>query len=40
MTMGSDWSGKFDEFNDICEVIILDRTKNISTTETIDKILN
>lgn len=39
MTMGSDWSGKFDEFNDICKVIILERTKNISTTETIDKIL-
>jgi glycerol-3-phosphate cytidylyltransferase len=38
MTMGSDWDGKFDELNDICEVVILKRTENISTTETIEKI--
>ena len=38
MTMGSDWDGKFDELNDICEVVILKRTENISTTKTIEKI--
>jgi glycerol-3-phosphate cytidylyltransferase len=39
LVMGSDWSGKFDEFNDICEIKILERTENISTTETIKKII-
>jgi glycerol-3-phosphate cytidylyltransferase len=40
LVMGSDWSGKFDEFNDICEIKILDRTENISTTEIVQKIKN
>lgn len=31
--MGSDWVGKFDELSDICEVVYLDRTENISTTD-------
>ncbi|HHB1597062.1 TPA: adenylyltransferase/cytidyltransferase family protein, partial [Vibrio campbellii] len=31
--MGDDWQGKFDELNDICEVVYLARTKEISTTE-------
>ncbi|WP_282111047.1 glycerol-3-phosphate cytidylyltransferase [Shewanella algicola] len=31
--MGDDWQGKFDELNDICEVVYLQRTKDISTTE-------
>ncbi|EGU9377538.1 adenylyltransferase/cytidyltransferase family protein [Vibrio parahaemolyticus] len=31
--MGDDWKGKFDELNDICEVVYLPRTKEISTTE-------
>ncbi|ODS09929.1 Glycerol-3-phosphate cytidylyltransferase [Vibrio scophthalmi] len=31
--MGDDWHGKFDEFNDICQVIYLPRTENISTTD-------
>ncbi|MEG0279241.1 MAG: glycerol-3-phosphate cytidylyltransferase [Morganella sp. (in: enterobacteria)] len=31
--MGNDWEGKFDELKNICEVIYLDRTKNISTTK-------
>lgn len=31
--MGDDWNGKFDSLNDICEVIYLPRTKDISTTE-------
>ena len=38
LVMGSDWSGKFDEFNDICKIKILDRTENISTTEIVEKI--
>ena len=36
--MGDDWSGKFDEFSDICEVHYLPRTPSISTTELIEKI--
>ncbi len=30
--MGSDWKGKFDNLKEYCDVIYLDRTKNISTT--------
>ncbi len=33
LIMGDDWKGKFDELNDICKVIYLPRTKNISTTK-------
>tara|TARA_R110002167_G_scaffold366448_1_gene597388 strand:- start:9877 stop:10293 length:417 start_codon:yes stop_codon:yes gene_type:complete len=36
LVMGDDWQGKFDEFNDICEVIYLPRTPSISTTELIE----
>jgi len=38
LVMGDDWAGKFDEFNDICEVIYLPRTPSISTTALIEKI--
>ncbi len=38
LIMGDDWTGRFDEYKDICEVIYLPRTKDISTTELIDKI--
>jgi glycerol-3-phosphate cytidylyltransferase-like family protein len=38
LAMGDDWAGKFDEFNDICQVVYLPRTVGISTTETIQKI--
>lgn len=31
--MGSDWTGKFDFLNDLCEVIYLSRTPEISTTK-------
>lgn len=31
-TVGSDWIGTFDYLKDYCEVIYLDRTKNISST--------
>jgi glycerol-3-phosphate cytidylyltransferase len=32
LAMGDDWAGKFDCFNDICKVIYLPRTNDISTT--------
>lgn len=31
--MGSDWQGKFDELNEHCEVVYLERTQDISSTE-------
>lgn len=30
--IGDDWKGKFDNLEDICKVVYLPRTKNISTT--------
>ena len=32
-TVGSDWVGKFDYLNEFCEVIYLDRTMGVSSTE-------
>lgn len=31
--MGNDWDGKFDFLKDYCDVVYLERTKNISTTQ-------
>lgn len=31
--MGDDWEGKFDELSELCEVIYLPRTPEISTTK-------
>ncbi|MBU3002094.1 adenylyltransferase/cytidyltransferase family protein [Paraglaciecola arctica] len=31
--MGNDWQGKFDNLQDLCEVIYLSRTPTISTTQ-------
>ncbi|GAB6072194.1 glycerol-3-phosphate cytidylyltransferase [Venenivibrio stagnispumantis] len=31
--MGNDWKGKFDFLKEYCEVVYLDRTKDISTTQ-------
>lgn len=31
--MGNDWQGKFDFLKNLCQVVYLDRTPNISTTE-------
>lgn len=31
--MGDDWVGKFDDLSDLCEVLYLPRTKDVSTTE-------
>jgi glycerol-3-phosphate cytidylyltransferase len=36
--IGDDWKGKFDDLKDICTVVYLDRTKDISTTEIINDI--
>lgn len=36
--MGNDWEGRFDEYNDVCQVKYFDRTPSISTTEIIEKI--
>lgn len=33
LVMGDDWKGRFDEFKDICAVVYLERTHNISTTQ-------
>jgi choline-phosphate cytidylyltransferase len=38
LVMGDDWRGRFDEFQDICEVVYLPRTPAISTTALIEKI--
>ena len=38
LVMGDDWSGRFDEFKDLCEVVYLPRTPAISTTALIEKI--
>ena len=32
-TIGNDWEGKFDFLKEHCEVVYLDRTEGISTTE-------
>lgn len=31
--MGDDWSGKFDDLKDICDVVYLSRTPEVSTTK-------
>ncbi|HAE79404.1 adenylyltransferase/cytidyltransferase family protein [Morganella morganii] len=36
--MGNDWLGKFDDLNDICNVIYLDRTDDISSTDIKNKL--
>jgi len=38
LVMGDDWKGKFDEFKDICDVIYLERTPSVSTTQIIEVI--
>ena len=36
LVMGDDWKGRFDKFESLCEVVYLDRTPSISTTELIE----
>lgn len=31
--IGDDWKGKFDELNEVCEVVYLERTPEISSTQ-------
>jgi glycerol-3-phosphate cytidylyltransferase len=31
--MGNDWVGRFDDLSDVCQVVYLPRTQDISTTE-------
>lgn len=38
LVMGDDWRGRFDEFGDICEVVYLPRTADVSTTDIIQAI--
>lgn len=38
LVMGDDWAGRFDHFGDICEVVYLPRTDDISTTDIINEI--
>lgn len=33
LVMGDDWVGKFDELNDVCDVVYLPRTDGISTSK-------
>ena len=40
LVMGDDWSGKFDQFEKLCEVVYLPRTEGISTTDIIRTIRN
>jgi glycerol-3-phosphate cytidylyltransferase len=38
LVMGDDWAGKFDELNDVCQVVYLPRTPSVSTTAIIELI--
>jgi len=37
-TIGNDWKGEFDELEDICDIIYIDRTKGISTSNLKDNL--
>jgi len=39
-TVGSDWKGKFDYLKEYCEVVYLDRTQGVSSTELRSKKIN
>lgn len=39
-TIGNDWAGKFDFLKDICEVVYLERTPEISTTQLKNRLKN
>lgn len=38
LVMGDDWAGKFDYLKEFCDVVYLERTPSISTTEIIEVI--
>lgn len=39
LVMGDDWVGRFDDLNDICKVVYLERTPSVSTTSIIEVVL-
>ena len=39
LVMGDDWKGRFDHLNDICKVVYLERTNDISTSYLLDYII-
>ncbi|MFV0633626.1 adenylyltransferase/cytidyltransferase family protein [Demequina sp.] len=38
LVMGDDWAGKFDHYKELCEVVYLPRTAEVSTTDIIQSI--
>jgi glycerol-3-phosphate cytidylyltransferase len=40
LVMGDDWKGNFDHLQDVCKVLYLERTPSISTTTTIETIID
>ena len=40
LVMGDDWKGKFDDLKDICNVVYLTRTQDISTSYLLDFIVH
>ena len=40
LVMGNDWEGKFDFLKNLCQVVYLKRTENISTSYLLDYIVN
>ena len=40
LVMGDDWKGKFDFLNDVCKVMYLPRTQDISTSYLLDFIVH
>ena len=40
LVMGNDWEGKFDALNNLCQVVYVKRTENISTSYLLDYIVN
>ena len=40
LVMGNDWKGKFDFLINLCQVVYLKRTENISTSYLLDYIVN
>lgn len=40
LVMGDDWAGRFDDMKALCEVVYLERTPSISTTEIIEVVKN
>ena len=40
LVMGDDWKGRFDEFQDLCKVVYLKRTEDVSTSYLLDYIIS